>query len=109
MHLQVASTPVAGTTNGVCSNDGPVGELQSVWLAEEGVPIPLAQGELVVNAATSQRRQPRRKRSEVRQRTEVVVFRLLPAELEMLRAAADDRNVSLSELVRSSVLSAIAS
>lgn len=48
-----------------------------------------------------------RRRSEVRQRTELVALRLLPGELELLSAAAEDRNVSLSELIRSSALKAV--
>ena len=47
-----------------------------------------------------------RKRSEARQRTELVALRLLPGELAMLQAAAHHRNVSLSELIRSSALKA---
>jgi len=49
-----------------------------------------------------------RKRSEVRQRTEVVALRLLPGERDRLTAAARNRKVSLSELIRSSALEAIA-
>jgi hypothetical protein len=56
-------------------------------------------------ASETQRR--RRKHSEVRQRTEVVVFRLLPGERELLAAAAAERDISLSELIRSSVFKAI--
>ena len=48
-----------------------------------------------------------RKRSEVRRRTELVAVRLLPRELEALSTAARDRNVSLSELLRSSALKAV--
>jgi hypothetical protein len=48
-----------------------------------------------------------RKRSEARQRTELVALRLLPRERDQLAAAAESRNVSLSELIRSSALSAI--
>jgi hypothetical protein len=48
-----------------------------------------------------------RKRSEVRQRTELVAVRLLPRELEALSTAARDRNVSLSELLRSCALKAV--
>ena len=47
-----------------------------------------------------------RKRSEARQRTELVALRLLPGERETLRMAAQARNVSLSELIRSSALKA---
>lgn len=47
-----------------------------------------------------------RKHSEVRKRTQFVGLRLLPGELETLQAAAEDRNVSLSELIRSSALKA---
>jgi uncharacterized protein (DUF1778 family) len=47
-----------------------------------------------------------RKRSEARQRTELVALRLLPRESEALRTAALARNVSLSELIRSSALKA---
>lgn len=46
----------------------------------------------------------RRTGSERRQRTAVVVVRLLPAEREALQAAANQRGVSISELVRSSAL-----
>ena len=47
-----------------------------------------------------------RRRSEARQRTELVALRLLPGEHEKLAAAARARNVSLSELIRSSALKA---
>jgi len=47
-----------------------------------------------------------RKRSEVRQRTEVVALRLLPGERVQLETAAQDLQVSLSELIRSSALEA---
>ena len=47
-----------------------------------------------------------RKRSEARQRTELVALRLLPDEREMLQAAARARNISLSELIRASALDA---
>lgn len=56
--------------------------------------------------STSETR-PRRRKSEVRQRTEVVVFRLLPGERELLAAAAAEQEISLSELIRTSVLKAI--
>lgn len=49
-----------------------------------------------------------RKHSEVRQRTEVIAVRLLPGESEILRKAARDRDVSLSELIRRSALEAAA-
>lgn len=48
-----------------------------------------------------------RKRSEVRQRTELVAVRLLPREREELSKAARNRNVSLSELLRSCALKAV--
>ena len=48
------------------------------------------------------------KRSERRQRTDLVALRLLPAERAALEAAARDRNVSLSEFVRASALDAAA-
>jgi hypothetical protein len=48
-----------------------------------------------------------RKRSETRQRTELVALRLLPGERDRLSAAARNRNVSLSELLRNSALDAI--
>lgn len=48
-----------------------------------------------------------RKRSETRQRTELVALRLLPGERDQLSAAARNRNVSLSEFLRSSALDAI--
>jgi hypothetical protein len=47
-----------------------------------------------------------RRGSETRQRTVLVTFRLLPGELETLQAAAQNSNVSLSELLRSSALKA---
>lgn len=47
------------------------------------------------------------KRSEVRQRTEMVALRLLPEERTALEAHAWNECVSLSELLRSSALSAI--
>ena len=59
------------------------------------------------DAVTSETQRRRRKHSEVRQRTEVVVFRLLPGERELLAAAAAERDISLSELIRSSVFKAI--
>lgn len=48
-----------------------------------------------------------RKRSEVRQRTEVVALRLLPGERDQLETAAKDLQISLSELIRSSALEAV--
>jgi hypothetical protein len=48
-----------------------------------------------------------RRGSETRQRTILVALRLLPAEWETLQAAAQDRNISLSELLRSSALKAV--
>lgn len=60
-----------------------------------------------MKGAHSRVRSSTRKRSEVRQRTEVVALRLLPRERETLIAAAHARNVSLSELIRSSVLKAL--
>lgn len=48
-----------------------------------------------------------RKRSEVRQRTELVALRLLPGERDQLTQAARNRNVSLSELIRRSALEAV--
>ena len=50
-----------------------------------------------------------RKRSEARQRTEVVALRLLPGERDQLAAAARHRKISLSELLRGSALDAIES
>jgi hypothetical protein len=47
------------------------------------------------------------KRSEVRQRAEVVALRLLPGERDQLETAAMDLRVSLSELIRSSALEAV--
>jgi hypothetical protein len=52
---------------------------------------------------------PARRRSEARQRTELVALRLLPGERDQLAAAARRRKISLSELLRSSALDAIAS
>ncbi len=49
-----------------------------------------------------------RKRSEARQRTELVAVRLLPSERDKLAIAARDLNVSLSELIRGSALTAVA-
>ncbi len=46
------------------------------------------------------------RRSESRQRTAMVALRLLPAERDHLSAAARDRQVSVSELIRASVLGA---
>jgi hypothetical protein len=48
-----------------------------------------------------------RKRSETRQRTELVALRLLPGERNQLETAAHDLQVSLSELIRSSALEAV--
>jgi uncharacterized protein (DUF1778 family) len=60
----------------------------------------------VIKSATAKAGGRSRKRSEARQRTELVALRLLPKELEALQAAAEERNVSLSELIRSSALRA---
>jgi len=49
---------------------------------------------------------PSRRGSETRQRTILVALRLLPAEWETLQAAAEYRNITLSELLRSSALNA---
>jgi hypothetical protein len=49
------------------------------------------------------------RRSEQRQRTALVALRLLPEERERLAAAAQDRGISLSELLRTSALEAVAS
>lgn len=46
-------------------------------------------------------------RSERRQRTDLVALRLLPDEHQAVRDAATDLGVSVSELVRSSVLNKI--
>jgi uncharacterized protein (DUF1778 family) len=59
-----------------------------------------------VDTSTSEAESSPRKRSEVRQRTELVAVRLLPGEREVLKAAANDRNVSMSELIRVSALEA---
>jgi hypothetical protein len=59
---------------------------------------------LAVELAPTSKGGRSRRRSEARQRTEFVGLRLLPGELEALQAAAQDRNVSLSELIRSSAL-----
>lgn len=47
-------------------------------------------------------------RSEQRQRTALVALRMLPTERDALCAAARERGVSISELVRASVLAEIA-
>lgn len=47
------------------------------------------------------------KRSETRRRTAMVAVRLLPHERETLTAAAHNRQVSLSELLRASALQAV--
>lgn len=60
-----------------------------------------------MNTAITEAGRDSRKRSEARQRTELVALRLLPGELEALTAAARDRKVSLSELIRSSALKAL--
>jgi hypothetical protein len=52
----------------------------------------------------SHRRKPR---SETRQRTAVVALRLLPAERDVLAAAARARNISLSEYIRASAMKAV--
>ena len=57
-------------------------------------------------ATTAEKGARSRKRSEARQRTELVALRLLPGERARLQAAAEGRNVSLSELIRSSALKA---
>lgn len=50
----------------------------------------------------------RRTKSEQRQRTALIALRMLPAERDALTAAAKQRGVSVSELIRASVLSDIA-
>jgi hypothetical protein len=65
--------------------------------------------ELAIEATTAKKGAPSRKRSEARQRTELVALRLLPGERATLQAAAEHRNVSLSELIRSSALKAAGS
>ena len=45
-----------------------------------------------------------RRGTETRRRTVLVAVRLLPAEWEALQAAALDRKISMSELLRSSAL-----
>ncbi|WP_371454765.1 hypothetical protein [Mycobacterium sp. GA-1841] len=52
----------------------------------------------------SPRRSPK---SEQRQRTALVALRMLPAERDALSAAAKRRGVSVSELIRASVLAEI--
>jgi hypothetical protein len=47
-------------------------------------------------------------KSEQRQRTALVALRMLPAERDALSAAAKQRGVSISELVRASVFAEIA-
>ncbi|WP_439116882.1 plasmid mobilization protein [Mycolicibacter arupensis] len=49
----------------------------------------------------------RRPKSERRQRTALVALRLLPAEHDALAAVAKRRGVSISELLRASVLAEI--
>ena len=63
-------------------------------------------GALAIESESTKEGGRSRRRSEARQRTEFVGLRLLPGELETLQAAAQDRNVSLSELIRSSALKA---
>ena len=65
-------------------------------------------GSTVDLATTTQEVKPRpsRRGSETRQRTVLVALRLLPAEWKTLQAAAQDRNVSLSDFLRSSALKA---
>jgi hypothetical protein len=50
---------------------------------------------------------PARTRSESRQRTVLVAFRLLPNEREKLAEAAHSRGITLSEFLRSSALQAV--
>lgn len=47
---------------------------------------------------------PARKRSESRQRTELVALRLLPHERDELAEAARARGMTMSELIRSSAM-----
>ncbi|KRD07780.1 hypothetical protein ASE48_10105 [Mycobacterium sp. Root265] len=61
----------------------------------------------MLNAQTQQDDRP--KRSEQRQRTALVALRMLPAERDALHAAAQARGISISELVRTSVLAEIQS
>jgi hypothetical protein len=49
---------------------------------------------------------PARKRSESRQRTAVIVLRLLLQERDALAEAAHDRGITLSKLVRSGAMQA---
>jgi len=65
-------------------------------------------GRDAVKATTSDVSATSRRRSEARQRTELVAVRLLPSERDRLATAARDQNVSLSELIRGSALSAVA-
>jgi uncharacterized protein (DUF1778 family) len=58
--------------------------------------------------ASQAEEQQRPLRSEQRQRTALVAIRMLPAERDALSAAAKHRGVSVSELVRASVLAEIA-
>ena len=48
------------------------------------------------------------KRSESRQRTELVALRLLPSERDILEAAAREQKVSLSEFIRVNALAVAA-
>lgn len=57
---------------------------------------------------TPQAEKKRPPRSEQRQRTALIALRMLPSERDALYAAARHRGVSLSELVRATVLAEIA-
>jgi hypothetical protein len=48
-----------------------------------------------------------RTRSESRQRTALVAFRLLPHERDRLAQAARSRGITLSEFIRSSAMNAV--
>jgi uncharacterized protein (DUF1778 family) len=54
-----------------------------------------------------QTEQQRPARSEQRQRTALIALRMLPSERDALHAAARQRGISISELVRASVLAEI--
>ncbi|MDC8973996.1 plasmid mobilization protein [Mycobacterium marinum] len=58
--------------------------------------------------APQQHEKTRAPRSEQRQRTALIALRMLPAERDALHAAAKQRGVSISELVRASVFAEIA-
>lgn len=60
-----------------------------------------------MRSATASRSRARDKRSESRQRTALVALRFLPHERDKLAEAARLRGMTLSELIRSSVMQAV--